>query len=331
MASVNIGNIRPSLFPERLQMGSVSFMNFAGRGTSLRVRNAWPSLPAMGGRKNIAGLIVGLAGCALTAYALYTILSSAGCAASMDKGCSADGVFSSIWMLPVGIIAAMAGMFMGGGFLVFSGLFLAIGIGALAVGVTGQMPDMPFFPWLFGGLFFAGGLLPFVGGLWMKRLGAAKQVMAAELMQTGVRGVGTITDVSDTGITINNNPRIVITMRIEPTDGSAAVERRKTVTVSRVQIPQVGARYPAWYDRTDPEKWMFGTDMDASQASAEVRDLFARARAGGAAAPAAAAMEDGAPGPVEELESLTQLWKSGALTDSEFEVAKARLLAKIGR
>jgi hypothetical protein len=287
----------------------------------------------MGGKKNLTGLIVGLLGCALTAYALYSILSSAGCAASLDKSCPIEGVFSSIWMLPAGIIAAVVGIFMGGGAIVFGGLFMAIGVGALLVGILGQMPDMPFFPWLFGGLFFASGLLPFFLGAVMKRSNAAKQVMAQELMRSGVRGVGTITDVSDTGITINNNPRIVITMRIDPTDGSAPVERRKTVTVSRVQIPQVGARYPAWFDRTDPDKWMYGTDMDPSQASAEVKDLFARAAAGGSGAGAAAATvaPDAEPGPVEELESLTELWKSGALTDSEFAAAKARLLAKIGR
>src|SRR5207237_486377 len=86
-----------------------------------------------------------------------------------------------------------------------------------------------------------------------KRSNAAKQVMAAELMRSGVKGVGTITGVTDTGITINNNPRITIRMRIEPLDGSAPVERLKTVTVSRVQIPQAGSRYPAWFDRTDTE------------------------------------------------------------------------------
>ena len=287
----------------------------------------------MGDRKSIIGLIVGLAGCALTAYALYTILSSAGCAASLDPAC-ADGVFSSAWMLPVGIIAAMAGMFMGGGFIVFSGLFLAIGIGALAVGFMGQMPDMPFFPWLFGGLFFAGGLVPFALVLFMKRSGAAKMVMAQELMRSGVRGIGTITSVSDTGITINNNPRVVITMRIEPTDGSPAVERSKNVTVSRVQVPRPGERYPAWFDRNDPEKWMYGTDMDASQASAEVKEMFARAAAGpssGGKFGADGSAADGPDSPVEELASLTELWKSGALTDEEFAAAKARLLAKIGR
>ena len=289
----------------------------------------------MGDRKNLFGLVIGLLGCALTAYALYTILSSAGCAGALEKGCSVDSVYSAVWMLPAGIIGAVVGMIMGGGVIVFSGLFLAIGIGALAVGFLGQMPDMPFFPWLFGGLFFAGGLLPFVGGLVLRRAGAAKQVMAAELMRTGVKGVGTITDVRDTGITINNNPRITLVMRIEPTDGSLAVERQKTVTVSRVQIPQIGARYPAWFDRADPEKWMYGTDLDASQATAEVRDLFARAAAGGPAAPLVTGgphpADEAEPGPVEELASLTELWKSGALTDSEFAAAKARLLAKIGR
>lgn len=288
----------------------------------------------MGGGKNALGLIVGLLGCALTGYALFTILASAGCAGSLDMACAGD-VFSSVWMLPVGVIAAMAGMFMGGGFIVFSGLFLAIGIGALLVGILGLMPDMAFFPWLFGGLFFAGGLLPFLGGLFMKRSAAAKQVMAAELMQSGVKGVGTIVGVTDTGITINNNPRITIRMRIEPLDGSAPVERLKTVTVSRVQIPQAGARYPAWFDRNDPDKWMYGTDLDPAAASAEVKDLFARAAAGGASAPlvtgGANAAGDAGPGPVEELESLTELWKSGALTDSEFAAAKARLLARIGR
>ena len=279
----------------------------------------------MGGKLRPAGLIVGLLGCALTGYALFSVLASAGCVGALSTACT-DGVFSSVWMLPVGIITAMVGMFMGGGALVFSGLFLAVGAGALAVGFLGLMPEMSTFPWLFGGIFFASGLLPLGMGLAGRRMGAAKQAMAEELMRSGVRGVGTITGVSDTGVTINDNPRVVITMRIEPMDNSAPVERRKTVTVSRVQVPRPGERYPAWFDRNDPEKWMYGTDMDAS-APAEVKEMFARARAGSGGTAAA----EPADGPVEELAQLTELWKQGALTDTEFADAKARLLAKIGR
>ena len=103
-----------------------------------------------------------------------------------------------------------------------------------------------------------------------------------------------------------------------------------------MQIPRVGARYPAWFDRNDPEKWMYGTDLDPAAASAEVKELFARAAAApvpggkfGADGGLAAGGADDSP--VEELAQLTALWKSGALTDSEFADAKARLLAKIGR
>ena len=127
----------------------------------------------MGGNKRALGLIVGLAGCALTGYALFSVLASAGCAGQIGKGCAFDG-FSTIWMLPVGIIAAVAGIFMGGGALVFSGLFMAIGLGALAVGVLGLMPEMALFPWLFGGMFFLSGLLPFFLALFAKKANAAK-------------------------------------------------------------------------------------------------------------------------------------------------------------
>ena len=118
-------------------------------------------------------------------------------------------------------------------------------------------------------------------------------------------------------------------MRIEPLDGWAAVERSKTVLVSRVAIPRAGERYPAFFDPADPDKWMYATAMDAS-APAEVRDMFARAQAGGGAAPAAAAPAASDDNPVAELTRLSELWKAGALSDTEFADAKARLLPQIG-
>ena len=289
----------------------------------------------MSDKRRLIGLLVGIAGCLLAGYGLFSVLAAGGCAGPASaKTCLDNPGFgaglSGVWMIPVGVIAAIVGIFLGGGFLIFSGIFLAIGGAALAVGFLGLMPDMPSFPWLFGGIFFLSGLFPlFLGGV-LRRGAAAKQAMAMELMRSGAKGIGTIVDVRDTGITINDNPRVVIRMRIEPNDGSTAVERSKTVTVSRVQIPRPGERYPAWFDRADPEKWMYATDMDET-APAEVKEMFARARGG---APAGYGGGDAVPSddsPVEELARLTELWKDGALTDAEFADAKARLLPRIGR
>lgn len=283
----------------------------------------------MGGKLRPIGLITGFAGAGLTGYALFSLLASAGCIPGFkDAACPAP-ILSPTLALPLGIVLATAGIIMGGRFIVFSALFLAIGLAALAVGALVLMPFMPTFPWFFGGMFVLGGLLPLFGGAVMKRLGAAKQVMAAELMRSGTRGIGTIVDVQDTGVSINNNPRVVIRMRIEPLGGGAAVERSKTVLVSRVAIPRAGERYPAFFDPADPDKWMYATAMDAS-APAEVRDMFARAQAGGGAAPAAAAPAASDDNPVAELTRLSELGKAGALSDTEFADAKARLLPQIG-
>ncbi len=284
----------------------------------------------MSGRQGIVGLLVGLVGAALAGYGLFSVLTSASCTdPATAKACLANpGVgagLSGVWMIPVGVVAAIAGMVLGGGFLVFAALFMAIGGGALAVGLLGLMPDMPTFPWLFGGLFFASGLLPLFIGFAVRRSMAGKQALATELMVSGRKGVGTIIEVRDTGVTTNDNPRVVIRMRIAPFDNGPPVERSKTVTVSRVAVPRVGERYPAWFNSSDPEKWMFATDMEET-APAEIRDMFARARAAGETA------DDGeAEGPVAELARLSDLWKDGALTDSEFADAKARLLPRIGR
>lgn len=282
------------------------------------------------------GLLVGLAGAALAGYGLFSVLAASGCTdPATAKACLENPGFGSslagVWTIPVGIVVAVVGMILGGGFLVFAALFMAIGGGALAIGFLGLMPDMPTFPWLFGGIFFASGLLPLFMGFVLRRSLAGKQAMAAELVASGRKGIGTIVEVRDTGVTINDNPRVVIRMRIAPLDNGPPVERSKTVTVSRVQIPRPGERFPAWFADNDPDKWMFATDMDET-APAEIRDMFARARASGSGdAWGSGAAEDGEESPVEELARLSVLWKDGALTDAEFADAKARLLPRIGR
>jgi hypothetical protein len=92
----------------------------------------------------------------------------------------------------------------------------------------------------------------------------SKRKQAEELRTTGSKAVGTVVMVRDTGMTINNNPRVNMTFRIEPVDGSGAFDAEKTATVPRLQIPRQGERYPVWYDPQDHSKWLFSVIVDDS-------------------------------------------------------------------
>ena len=93
--------------------------------------------------------------------------------------------------------------------------------------------------------------------IWLLMLNAGRRnaARAQNLMATGARGHGVVTNVGDTGVTINENPRIMLTARIQPEDGSPAFDAQQTVTVSRIAIPRVGDQLMVWYDRTDPSQW----------------------------------------------------------------------------
>jgi hypothetical protein len=161
--------------------------------------------------------------------------------------------------------------------------------------------------------------------------GRGKKAKAENLIATGQRGVGIVTDVRDTGMTVNDNPRVKMTFRVEPLDGGAPFEARKTSTVSRVAIPRAGDRYPVWYDGADPETWMYGTIADENGRQ-QMRTLFgaaAETMTGMGDPTAATAVPAPAAEPLERLEKLNELRAAGALTDAEFEATKAQILASI--
>ena len=158
-----------------------------------------------------------------------------------------------------------------------------------------------------------------------------KQEQAINLVQSGSVGVGTLTNVADTGITINDlNIRVKLTFRIDPLDGSEPFEGHKTTTVSRVLIPQIGARYPVFYDPSDHETFAY-VDSIADENGRQLilskfGDAFGPDATGVglvATAPAAApAAED----PLDRLEKLGKLRDAGVLTPAEFEAQKAEIL-----
>jgi hypothetical protein len=152
-----------------------------------------------------------------------------------------------------------------------------------------------------------------------------KKANAEDLLASGSKGVGTVLLVQDTGTTINNNPRIRMTFRVEPLDGGQALDLTKTKTVSRVEIPRQGDRYPVWYDAQDTSKWAYATVTDDS-GRAMLREQF------GDAANSFVGMGTPAPPPsqgqdtVAALAQLADLHKQGLLTADEFAAQKAKLL-----
>lgn len=149
-----------------------------------------------------------------------------------------------------------------------------------------------------------------------------KRKRAENLFQTGARAAGTVIHVRDTGMTVNNNPRVKMTFRLEPLDGGPAFDVTKTKTVSRVEIPRQGDRYPVWYDRQDTDKWAYATIADET-GRATMRQLFgdvAETFVGmGGTAPAG-------PSTAEELSRLAELHARGVLTSDEFAAQKVKLL-----
>jgi hypothetical protein len=156
----------------------------------------------------------------------------------------------------------------------------------------------------------------------------SKKKKAEDLMANGSKGAGTVVSVRDTGTTINDNPRVEMVFRVEPLDGGQALDLTKKTTVSRVEIPRQGDRYPVWYDPQDSDRWAYATVADDTgretmrQLFGDVAETFVGMNAPGA--PVAAA-----PGPqdtVEALKQLADLHSQGLLTAEEFADQKARLL-----
>lgn len=178
-----------------------------------------------------------------------------------------------------------------------------------------------------------------IGGLLFLLFRRRKGALARRLLAEGVHTTGVITAVRDTGVTINNNPRIALELDVKTAGGPMKLE--KTVTVSRVAIPREGDTVQVWYDRSDPNTFAIGMPtgprsaapvaaLQALQGHPDVppelagRLTDALRSMGGVTATTAAAP----PGDLTAtLERLAALHKSGALSDVEFESAKARALA----
>ena len=185
------------------------------------------------------GLLLGLAGNVAIGFALFHLMRTGSCGGYGMPACP-DDLTPWVLALPVGIMVSVVSIFLGGGVWVFTGVFLAVGLGSMASSAFGDSGELEAFGWIFGGAFTVFGLLPLGLYLAARPVVAHKATAMASLVATGGRAVGTVTTVRDTGVTVD--------------------------------------RFPVWYDRKDEELWAYGTDIEPT-AAPEVQDLFDRATA----------------------------------------------------
>ena len=158
-------------------------------------------------------------------------------------------------------------------------------------------------------------IAPLVGGVLMR----GKRAQAAELLAHGRRAPGHVTQIDDTGITINNNPRVKVTVRAEP-PGEPPFDVEKTFTASRVELPRVGDVATVFYDPLDRSKT--GITFDPVPGVTPPSTPMP--------APAAAPAGDSSPEDVaERLKELDELRDQGVITQAERDAQRARILEQL--
>lgn len=274
--------------------------------------------------------VIGLAGAACIGIGGYILFYYMGCRSVDVPQC--EGVTDAgWWLLPVGLTIAILAAFASAG-IVFLSIFVAIGAAALIAGL--QVPGDGGGTFVTIGAVFLGVVaLLLLGLLWL----ANKQKHLRKIVKEGVKSLATVVAVRDTGVTINNNPRVEVTVRIEPMDGRESFEASKAITFPRVALPRPGMVYAAWYLPEDPNNFALGEPDGSSthNADAATMDLLNKVKKanirGAAVGGFSGSMPPPAPGvdstdTVQALAKLHELHAAGALSDQEYQQAKDKLL-----
>ena len=206
--------------------------------------------PTSRSRRRAIATAVAVAGELALALSLAHLTGATGCGVHGQSAC-ADGMGLAVLGLVVGLCAAILGTILGGRVWTFIGMFAAVGAGGL-IGALGGDPEMRTFGIVFFGgfLLLAGAMLP--AAIVLRRKAGSYSATRARLLATGERGTGTVTAVRDTGVTINEDPGVEISLRIEPDFGAGTFEGTLRTIVSRVGVPRPGDRLRVVFDRTDP-------------------------------------------------------------------------------
>jgi hypothetical protein len=93
------------------------------------------------------------------------------------------------------------------------------------------------------------------------------------LEEAGVTAPAQLVSVQDTGVTVNNNPRVKLTLAVSPSDGSPPFEVSAKHTVSRVAVPRAGDVFTVRYDPEDHENFAFVAGGGGGGGAAQAVDL----------------------------------------------------------
>ena len=119
----------------------------------------------------------------------------------------------------------------------------------------------------------------------MGLFGGRKQKQRLE--EAGVNAPAQVVSVRDTGMTINDNPRVALTLQVSPPDGSPPFQVNKKLTVSRVAIPRPGDGLAVRYDPDDHDNFVIGAAAPEAAGGAD-NTFLDDANAGDVAAAATA-------------------------------------------
>jgi hypothetical protein len=127
----------------------------------------------------------------------------------------------------------------------------------------------------------------------------------ADLVYAGGIAPGRVVAVDDTGMTLNNAPKIRVRLQVQP-GGNPPFEVERKLFVSRVMLPRIGETVTVYFDPDNHERFTFRRE--------ELAD--APVTAPGRAEPHR----------LDRIEQLGRLRSEGLISDDEFEAEKRKLL-----
>lgn len=77
---------------------------------------------------------------------------------------------------------------------------------------------------------------------------------AKEIAQTGADATAEVMSVQDTGTTVNENPVVILTLKITPAAGGAEIQTAAQQMVSRIAIPRAGDKLKIKYNPANPSE-----------------------------------------------------------------------------